>query len=99
MVLAWSSAGTRRFFSRGLLTTASDLVFTGAAGDSLSDPADAARVDRYFYAPDARSGEQLWEFTLPASIQSPPMTYAVRGRQYLAVAAADTMLPSRSDRN
>ena len=56
-----------------------------------SDPTDAARVDGYFYALDARTGELLWRRELTSSIQSPPITYAVRGRRYVAVAAGDTM--------
>jgi alcohol dehydrogenase (cytochrome c) len=38
------------FMWRGVLTTGADLLFTGSWGDSYSDPADAARVDGYFYA-------------------------------------------------
>jgi alcohol dehydrogenase (cytochrome c) len=79
------------FLWRGVLTTGSDLLFTGSWGDSYSDPTDAARVDGYFYALDARTGELLWRRELTSSIQSPPITYAVRGRQYVAVAAGDTM--------
>jgi alcohol dehydrogenase (cytochrome c) len=79
------------FMWRGVLTTGSDLLFTGSWGDSYSDPTDAARVDGYFYALDARTGEMLWRRELTSSIQSPPITYAVRDRQYVAVAAGDTL--------
>lgn len=78
-------------FWRGVLTTASDLLFTGTWGDFYSDPADAVRVDGYFYALDARTGEVLWKFGLAGTIQSPPITYAFRGKQYIAVAANDTL--------
>ena len=60
-------------------------------GDSYSDPADAAREDGYFYALDAVTGELLWKRELVGSVQSPPITYSVRGKQYVAVAANDTM--------
>jgi alcohol dehydrogenase (cytochrome c) len=78
-------------FWRGVMTTASDLLFTGTWGDFYSDPEDARRVDGYFYALDARTGTSLWKFALTGAIQSPPITYSVRGRQYVAVAARDTM--------
>jgi alcohol dehydrogenase (cytochrome c) len=78
-------------FWRGLLTTSSDLVFTGTWGDVYSDPKDARRADGYFYALNARSGEVLWKFGLGGSIQSPPMTYAIDGKQYVAVAGGNTM--------
>ena len=78
-------------FWRGVLTTASDILFTGTWGDFYSDPVDARRVDGHFYALDARTGQVLWKFGLAGSIQSPPITYAIRGKQYVAVAANDTL--------
>ena len=45
----------------GMLTTASDLLFTGTGGDSFLDPVDARRVSGYFYALDARTGDGLLE--------------------------------------
>ena len=41
--------------------------------------------DRRVFAFDARTGETLWETRLPTSIQGFPITYAVDGRQYLAI--------------
>jgi outer membrane protein assembly factor BamB len=58
----------------GLLTTASDLLFTGSNGGGASNPIDAARVNGYFYALDARTGDVLWKFGLPGKIQGPPPT-------------------------
>jgi alcohol dehydrogenase (cytochrome c) len=78
-------------FWRGVMTTASNLLFTGTWGDFYSDPNDARRVDGLFYALDARTGQVLWKFGLAASIQSPPITYAVGGKQYIVVAANDTL--------
>lgn len=87
----WEFKVDDALFWRGVLTTASDLLFTGTWGDFYSDRADARLVDGYFYALDARTGQVLWKFGLTDSIQSPPMTYAVGGRQFIAVAAKDTL--------
>ncbi|HEX7798388.1 MAG TPA: PQQ-binding-like beta-propeller repeat protein [Vicinamibacterales bacterium] len=56
------------------LTTGGGLVF---AGD----------WDRNFYAYDARTGKVLWKTRLPTSAQGYPVSYAVNGRQYVAVPA------------
>ncbi|MYI74331.1 MAG: PQQ-dependent dehydrogenase, methanol/ethanol family [Acidobacteria bacterium] len=56
----------------GILTTASDLLFTGARSG-------------YFQALDARSGDLLWKASLGAQIVNGPVTYEVDGRQYVAV--------------
>jgi len=58
----------------GILTTASDLLFTG-------------NRDQYFYALDARSGTMLWKIYLGGNVRSGPMSYQVGGKQYIAVAA------------
>jgi len=58
----------------GLLATAGGLVFFGDDDGS-------------FGALDARSGKPLWHFPLGARWHASPMTYAVDGRQYVAVAA------------
>ena len=55
-----------------VLTTAGDLVFFG----------DLAQR---FRAMDADTGKVLWETPLPGSIQNSTITYAVNGRQYVAV--------------
>ena len=41
--------------------------------------------DRHLYVHDAGSGEILWRTRLPTSVQGFPVSYAVDGRQYLAV--------------
>jgi alcohol dehydrogenase (cytochrome c) len=56
------------------LTTAGGLVVVGD-------------FDRYLYVHDARSGRILFQTRLPTSVQGFPITYAVNGRQYLAVPA------------
>jgi alcohol dehydrogenase (cytochrome c) len=58
----------------GILTTASDLLFSGGR-------------EGHFFALDARTGELLWRVSLGGTVASGPMTYAVDGRQYVAVSA------------
>ena len=48
----------------------------------------AATNDKRFRAFDKDSGEQLWEYRLPASGHATPMTYKGKdGRQYVVIAA------------
>jgi alcohol dehydrogenase (cytochrome c) len=61
----------------GVLTTASDLLFSGGDGN--------------FFALDARSGESLWEADLGALVGSGPMTYSVNGHQYVAVCSGSAL--------
>jgi alcohol dehydrogenase (cytochrome c) len=60
--------------SGGTMTTATGLVFFG--DDTQS-----------FEAVDARSGKALWHFNTGQNIAASPMSYAVRARQYVAIAA------------
>jgi alcohol dehydrogenase (cytochrome c) len=62
----------------GILTTASDLLFTGGR-------------EGYFWGLDARNGELLWKATVGGAVVSGPMTYSVDGRQYIAVAAGNSL--------
>ena len=62
----------------GVLTTASDLLFTGLRSG-------------YFQALDARSGDVLWKTSLGGQISSGPMTYEVDGKQYVAVIAGNSL--------
>ncbi len=55
-----------------MLATAGDLVFWGDLGEK-------------FRAFDAVSGKTLWEVTLQGAIQNSTITYAVNGKQYVAV--------------
>ena len=64
--------------SSGILTTASDLLFTGARSG-------------YFQALDARTGDLLWRVSLGGQIVNGPMTYEVDGRQYVAVIAGSSL--------
>lgn len=44
-------------------------------------------LDNYIRAFDVTSGEMLWQERLPAGGQSTPMTYGVKGRQFVVTAA------------
>ena len=60
----------------GAVVTAGGLVFIGAT------------ADRRFRAFDARTGEELWAYRLPAGAHANPMTFAGGdGRQYVVIAA------------
>jgi PQQ-dependent dehydrogenase (methanol/ethanol family) len=63
----------------GVLATAGGLVFSGA-GEGV------------FAAFDAASGERLWSHQCEAGVNAPPVTYAVDGRQYVAVAVGGNAL-------
>jgi quinohemoprotein ethanol dehydrogenase len=56
----------------GTLSTAGNLVFQGTA-------------DGYLTAYNADNGQQVWQFNARHGIVSPPMSYSVNGRQYVAV--------------
>ncbi len=58
----------------GVLSTAGDLVFSG------SD-------EGIFYSLNAKSGELLWHVQLGGAIAANPVSYAVSGHQYVAIAA------------
>jgi alcohol dehydrogenase (cytochrome c) len=58
----------------GVMTTAGGLLFFG----------DDARS---FEAVDARTGKPLWHFNTGQNIAASPMSYAVRTKQYVAIAA------------
>ena len=72
-------------FSSGALTTASGLVFSGVrVGGPLAEST--------FYALDAVTGDLLWQASLPGASHSGVMTYAVNGRQFVAITAGTTLL-------
>ena len=67
------------FANSGNLATAGDLVFQGAGtGD--------------FYAFDAETGEQLFQYAADTGIRSSPSTFQAGGSQYVTVIAANTIL-------
>jgi len=61
-----------------VLATAGDVVFFGD-------------LNRRFRAFDADNGKVLWETILGGTISSSTITYAVNGRQYIAVIAGDNL--------
>ena len=63
----------------GVVATAGGLVFTGEGGGD-------------FDAYDASTGKKLWRFACGAGVNAPPITYAVEGRQYVAVAAGGSAI-------
>ncbi len=64
--------------SSGILTTATDLLFTGARSG-------------YFQALDARDGGLLWRASLGGLMVNGPMSYEVDGKQYVAAIAGSSL--------
>jgi alcohol dehydrogenase (cytochrome c) len=62
----------------GILTTASDLVFTGGR-------------EGFFHALDARTGELLWKTSVGGSVSAAPITYEIDGKQHVAIAAGHAL--------
>ena len=63
----------------GILTTASDLLFTGGR-------------EGYFHALDARTGKLLWRASLGGQVVMAPITYQVAGKQYVSVISGHTLV-------
>lgn len=61
-----------------MLATAGDLIFHGD-------------MNQKFRAFDAQNGKQLWETTLEGNISVSTITYAVKGKQYIAVMTGDNL--------
>ena len=62
----------------GILTTASDLLFTGGR-------------EGYFHALDARTGALLWKASVGGPVAAAPITYRIDGKQYVAIAAGHAL--------
>ena len=65
----------RASFHTGTMSTAGDLVFVGD-------------LDRRFKALNARTGKLLWETRLGTSVQGHPVSFAIDGKQYIAITSA-----------
>lgn len=63
----------------GVLATAGGLVFSGAGKGR-------------FAAFDAGSGRELWSYQCAAGVNAPPVSYAIGGTQYVAVAVGGNAL-------
>jgi alcohol dehydrogenase (cytochrome c) len=88
----WEFKRDGTFFKAGALTTASGLLFTGVLGQyPIGNSVDGHLIDGQFYALDAATGQLLWQILLPGSIQSGAVTYAVKGKQYVTVAAGNAL--------
>ncbi|MFZ0145542.1 MAG: PQQ-dependent dehydrogenase, methanol/ethanol family [Candidatus Sulfotelmatobacter sp.] len=73
--ITWKYEQTRGgHSSAGTMATAGGLVFFGDDAGS-------------FEAVDARSGKALWHFNTGQDISASPMSYAIAGKQYVAIAA------------
>lgn len=64
--------------SGGTMTTAGGLVFFGDDAGS-------------FVAVDVQSGKPLWHFNTGQDMSASPITYAVAGKQYVAIAAGSNV--------
>lgn len=81
-LLAWDpvaqkprwSVPKRWFVNGGTLATAGDLVFQGD-------------MDGVLTAYDAHDGKKLWSYNVGQSIIAPPISYRIKGEQYIAVMA------------
>ncbi|MBV9771765.1 MAG: PQQ-dependent dehydrogenase, methanol/ethanol family [Bryobacterales bacterium] len=62
----------------GILTTVTDALFVGGR-------------EGYFMALDARTGALLWKTVVGGQVSSGPMSYAVNGKQYIAVSAGNSL--------
>ncbi len=63
----------------GILSTAGGLVFYGETGGS-------------FAAIDAKNGKPLWHFPTGQQWKASPITYTVKGKQYVAIASGGNIL-------
>jgi alcohol dehydrogenase (cytochrome c) len=62
----------------GLLTTASDLLFSG-------------NREGYFFVLDARTGKLLWKRYLGGHAVASPITYMANGKQYVSIAVGSSL--------
>lgn len=67
----------------GPVVTAGGVLFIGATV-----------LDKKFRAYDKATGKLLWEVQLPFSANATPITYEIRGRQYVVIAAGGQRDPS-----
>jgi len=74
----WSFALTQGSLTAGVLATAGGVVF-------------AASREGYLFALDARTGASLWRFQTGAAIDASPISYAVAGKQFVAIAAGNVI--------
>ena len=68
-----------RRYGAGVLSTAGGLIF-------------ATDDQGFLTALDARTGKPLWHFNTGEQISASPLTYAVNGQQYVAIAAGSNVV-------
>jgi len=74
----WSVPIAQGSLTNGVLATAGNVLF-------------AASRDGNLLALDSRSGDHLWHFATGAAMAASPISYAVDGRQYVAIAAGNVV--------
>ena len=74
----WAFPLTQGSLTSGVLATAGGVVF-------------AASREGYLFALDARTGAMLWRFQTGAAIDASPISYAVAGKQFVAVSAGNVV--------
>ena len=74
----WDVKTYQRSIATGVLATGGQLVF-------------AAMRDGNLAAIDAATGAPLWHFQTGTTMAASPMSYAVDGRQFVAIAAGNTL--------
>jgi len=83
----WTFPVPRVSLQAGVLATRGDVVFAATSSGNL-------------LGLDAGTGKSLWHFQTGAHIAASPMSYSVDGRQFIAIAAGNTLysfaLPERS---
>ena len=74
----WDFKIFQRSLTTGVLATAGQVLFGAIADGNL-------------VALDAKSGKHLWHVQTGANLSASPMSYAVDGRQFVAIAAGNTV--------
>jgi alcohol dehydrogenase (cytochrome c) len=75
---SWEMPVGGSILGSGLMATAGGLIFFGAEDG--------------FIAVDAGSGNRLWQFSTNQTWRAGPMTYAVEGEQYVAIAGGSNIM-------
>ncbi len=70
----WRHIVVRNNLSAGVLATRGGVVFVATAEGN-------------FMALDSKTGKALWNFRMPGNISASPMSYAVDGKQFIAITA------------
>ena len=71
--VVWRGEATRQGGTGGAVATAGGLVFQSGGGS------------QELRAYDARTGQKLWSFETQTGVNAPPISFALDGRQYVAV--------------